>query len=330
MTTVRVGESAFAWDELDPRALGGPLEWSHPGLVAAGPGTLRAFDQETGSLVTLDGDGVRLGDALGTPALCGHGFALDALGRTWVADPGRRARLVDGNVIRQEREGAVRLVDDCGRLVTTLGPPPLAAYRDAAFRPTSVAVERPADPGSPVWVADGYGENLVHRLGPDGRHLRTLEGAPATGRFSCPHAVTIDERGPEPSLLVADRGHAVVHRFSLDGRHRATLGGFTTPSGFVASGDLLVVAELRGRLTFVDPDDRLIGSLGDGAAIADEPGWPNVLDGNRTAPRARTPGRFVSPHGIAALADGRLYVAEWRIGGRLVRLTPSVRSAARG
>jgi hypothetical protein len=34
------------------------------------------------------------------------------------------------------------------------------------------------------------------------------------------------------------------------------------------------------------------------------------------------PGVFNSPHGLAADASGTLYVPEWLIGGRLVRLSP--------
>ena len=32
------------------------------------------------------------------------------------------------------------------------------------------------------------------------------------------------------------------------------------------------------------------------------------------------PGLFNSPHGLAADADGHLYVAEWLIGGRTIKL----------
>jgi DNA-binding beta-propeller fold protein YncE len=48
--------------------------------------------------------------------------------------------------------------------------------------------------------------------------------------------------------------------------------------------------------------------------VAETPGWPNV-------PADRiVPGKFNSPHGLAVDRDGNLYVAEWLIGGRTVKL----------
>ena len=51
-------------------------------------------------------------------------------------------------------------------------------------------------------------------------------------------------------------------------------------------------------------------------------GWPNARDaaGDLVRPEL-APGRFNSPHTIAADGDGNLYVTEWVIGGRLVKLT---------
>jgi hypothetical protein len=324
MTLIGAGGLAYRWDDLDPAPLGRPDEWVHPGLAALGTGGARAFNQSTGDLVDLDADG-RVTRRLRTGILCGHAIAIGAGDRTWVADPGMRAWLVDGTVARDERPGGVVAVDPGGRTLLELVAPPLPAYRERQFRPTSVALERPDAVDSPIWVADGYGGGTVSRWSPDGRLLAWLDSTPRAGPFDVPHAVAIDRRGPEPTLLVADRGNAVVHRFDLDGRHVATIGGgaLTTPSAFVLAGDVLLVAELDGRIAVLDPEDRVVGYLGDGSDVRGEAGWPNRRDGNRTVRREpHQAGRFVSPHGLTALADGRLLVAEWRIGGRLVRLTP--------
>jgi hypothetical protein len=87
-------------------------------------------------------------------------------------------------------------------------------------------------------------------------------------------------------------------------------------------GDTLVVAELRARLALVDRDDRLIGYIGADETVCDRPGWPNAKNavGEAVRPPALTPGKFNSPHGLAADMDGNLYVAEWLIGGRYTRL----------
>jgi len=53
-------------------------------------------------------------------------------------------------------------------------------------------------------------------------------------------------------------------------------------------------------------------------------GWPNTVDelGNTVRVTDLGPGVFNSPHGLAADASGTVYVPEWLIGGRLVRLSP--------
>jgi hypothetical protein len=179
--------------------------------------------------------------------------------------------------------------------------------------------------GGDVWVADGYGQSLVHRYSAAGEYRQTLDGTVGPGRFDCPHAVAFDPRGQEPTLLVADRGNALVHRFDLDGGFIGSIGkgALSTPSAFAFAGDLLVVAELRSRLALFDVDDRLIGYLGDGGEVWQEHGWPNRKVDGVIEPRTDRPaGRFSSPHGVAATPSGTIHVTEWRLGGRLVALEP--------
>ena len=176
-----------------------------------------------------------------------------------------------------------------------------------------------------VWVADGYGESLVHRYSPDGRYLSILErgGGPA-GRFNCPHGVFIDRRHASPELWVADRGNARVQVYDTEGHWLRTVGdGFlSSPSAFATDGANIVVGELYARLAVVDEDDRLVGYLGEDAEARERPGWPNGLGPDEHPVRNPHlhPGRFNSPHGLAADADGNYYVAEWLIGGRMIKL----------
>lgn len=64
------------------------------------------------------------------------------------------------------------------------------------WSPTAVAViEETGD----VWVADGYGQDLVHRFDMSGQHVRSLTGEEGAGRFSCPHGLVVDRRRGESS-----------------------------------------------------------------------------------------------------------------------------------
>jgi hypothetical protein len=79
-------------------------------------------------------------------------------------------------------------------------------------------------------------------------------------------------------------------------------------------GDHLIIPELRGRVTVLDGQDRLVGYQGENEAVCDIPSWPNHLA------HLIEPGKFNNPHGIAADQGGNLYVGEWIIGGRVTKL----------
>ena len=96
----------------------------------------------------------------------------------------------------------------------------------------------------------------------------------------------------------------------------------TSPSGFATHGTLMVVAELKARLLLLDGEDRLVTGLGGDPEVADTEGWPNDLDetGKPIRPKSLASGKFNSPHGMAVDADGNIYIAEWLVGGRHIKL----------
>lgn len=220
----------------------------------------------------------------------------------WAVDTGskRYVRGADFETVRR-RGRVVRLTDGFEL------PDP---YPERTYSPTAVAV----DPREKVWVADGYGESLVHRFTPAGDLELTLDG------FATPHSLAI----VDGLLLVCDRANGRIQEYDLDGTFLRTLaeGAVVTPTDVVAVGDRLVVTDFTaGRITVLTRDGELVEHLCASGRSPEEDAWPNArdADGNIVRPRT-TPGAVNSPHTLAADENGDVYVSEWLIGGRVTKL----------
>jgi len=314
-----------AWDEswvAADVALYADDAWAHHDLAVTADGRIVGFRSGGSSFWVLDREG-RLVAEWESDLGEGHGLTLvgpPGAERLWVADPAvtfaRDAAGVHDAVFAPDH-GRVVAFDLRGNQVAELPTPDLSIYREKVYRPTTVEVD---EDGS-VWVADGYGAELVHKLSPEGEVVVTLSGREGAGRFDTPHAVLIDHRRPqEPRLYVTDRGNDRIAVYDLEGRFLRLVGAeFRAPSGLALSGERLVVAELEARLTILDGEDRVVRRIGDDPDAAAREGWPNALDAaGRTVRPDLVPGRFDAPHGLALDSEGDIYVAEWVLGGRLV------------
>jgi hypothetical protein len=343
MSSPSASEITADWADLS-EVPGATTSWAHNGIVVTSAGELVGY--HAGQLVAFDRTG-QLARAVRPGLTEAHGITLvyeDEVEYLWVSDPGFvfAAGPADGDEQWvplfgkgvDVKSGPPRVVKMtlAGEIVAEL---PLPA-RDAAlppgmmgdYCPCGTAIDEARFGGSgDVWVADGYGAGLVHRFDRHGEHRLTLSGEEGGGRFLCPHAVFIDRRGGKtPELLIADRENRRVQVYDLEGSYLRTFGVdfLNSPSGFAVTGELLVVAELYGRLTVVDGEDAFVGYIGaedctrPDAGWPERPGWPNALNAQGRIEAAQHPalGAFNSPHSLAVDADGNLYVSEWLIGGR--------------
>ena len=332
---MRVGSGAHTYEWVDNWAKIPDTElaregWAHHGIVATEAGEIIACHQGEAKIPVFDKDGNLL-RSWDSGLVDAHGMSLSKEGDTeylWIADPGFKPdpELAYGWTHKPGR--AVKTTLE-GETVMTVPEPTHDIYRDGNYRPTWVVVNEERHGGNgDIWVADGYGENYVHRFDKAGNYILGVNGEEGAGRYDTPHTLFFDTRKSEPELYVADRKNGRVQIYDGDGNFKRSFGpGITTsPTGFVVIGDLMVLIELRSsRVTILDSDDNLVTYLGENDSVSKVDGWPNVQ--NDKGESVRTDllelGKFNSPHGIAADGDGNIYVAEWLIGGRITKLVKS-------
>lgn len=180
----------------------------------------------------------------------------------------------------------VMTFDTDGHLLSTLGTPHVAGMPGKPFNNPTWAVE---GIDSDLYVADGYGQNFMHRFTRDGRLLCSWGGdGVEPGRFDIPHCVRVDRQG---RVLVVDRGNSRVQIFDAEG-HFLTQWTYLLAANdlFIDQNDTVYLAEAERRVSILTLDGTVITQWG----------------GQGTAP-----GLFVDhPHGLWVDSRGDLYVCE--------------------
>jgi DNA-binding beta-propeller fold protein YncE len=326
---MRIGDSKTDYDWVEDWALIPDSEsaskgWAHHDVVVTASGDVISFHPGDSTMLVFDAQG-NLSRSWSTDLADAHGMTIVMEGGIeylWVADNGRkRSADLAYEYASPETRGQVVKMSLRGEVVQAISRPELAVYETGLYSPTSVAVN---GANGDVWVADGYGQSYVHRFDSSGTYISSINGEEGGGRFNTPHAVYVDTRKLEPELYISDRANGRVQVYDLEGGFKRVFGSdfLTTPSAFGVYGDTMIIAELRARLAVVDAEDKLVGYLGDNLPVADVPGWPNNLNDAGTPVRTAIleSGKFNSPHGMAVDSAGNIYVSEWLIGGRFIKL----------
>ena len=328
------GANTYQWNEdwaSVPDTESAKTGWAHHGLVVTESGDVITFHSGDATILVLDSAG-NMQRTWQLPVADAHGITLVKEGGAeylWIADNGRKRQFQLGYEYPPSTgpySGKVIKTTLNGEIVATLPKPDLPVYQEGNYSPTFVAVNEERHGGNgDIWVTDGYGESYVHRFSKAGEYMSSINGEEGgAGRFNCPHGIFIDRRRGDGELYVADRTNHRVQVYDLEGRFKRVFGSdfLSSPSGFVTHGDLMVVAELRARLAVLDKDDNLLCYLGENEPVCSVDGWPNNRNasGELVPSALLEPGKFNSPHGMAVDAQGNLYVAEWLIGGRLIKL----------
>jgi DNA-binding beta-propeller fold protein YncE len=159
----------------------------------------------------------------------------------------------DGRVFVVDRDAhEVIIVDPAGRRLGGLG------RRHRPGEPFNAPCDVAFGPDGSIYVADGYGNSLVHRFAADGRPLgRWGHPGAGPGEFTTPHAVWVL---PDGRVAVADRENHRVQIFAPEGAYLSEIRDLHTPMdvhGEVAGR--LYVTDQVPRLSLFAPDGALLG-----------------------------------------------------------------------
>lgn len=171
-------------------------------------------------------------------------------------------------------------------------------------------------PDGALFVACGYGSNLLHKFDAGGKLLKTVGGrGQEDGKFTTCHGVTIDPRPQDgPLVLVADRENRRLVHMTLDldfvGVHAENL---RRPCAISIHGTHAAVAELEARVTILDGNGAPVAFLGDNP---NKTQWANF----KVPAAEQTEGIFSAPHGLSYDPEGNLYVQDWNATGRVTKL----------
>jgi hypothetical protein len=182
------------------------------------------------------------------------------------------------------------------------------------FSPTAITVA----PNGDIFLSDGYASNHIFKFDKTGKYLMHF-GQKGNGlkQFMTAHGMTLDTRYDPPRLLICDRNHKPKGRllhYSLEGKYiEEVVTGLGMPTSVAVQGDYVAVPDLHGRLVILDKSNTIIAVLGDKADSK-----PRV---NFGVPQEKwIEGIFNGTHGSYWDKNGNLYVQDWNVAGRIIKL----------
>ena len=296
-------ESVAGWCQM-PTDNGGIIGATHGGIVIDKAGLIYISTDTDRSIMVYSPEGKYLRSFDKQFTKC-HGLAIhEENGEEFIY----AAHLGASEVVKLNLQGVA--------VLTLPWPQESGKYAAAAeYKVTGVTVA----PNGDIYAADGYGKKWIHRYNKDGKYLGTFGGPgdaknPQLSDLSNPHGISLDSRGAEPRLLVADREKKRLVHFDLEGNFIGEVAtNLRRPCSMSILGDYVAIAELQGRVTILDAKNQEVTHLGDNP---NQTQWANF----KVASIDWKDGIFTAPHGICFDKSGNLFVMDWNASGRVSKL----------
>ena len=203
---------------------------------------------------------------------------------------------------------------ETGDIVLKLGIPEESGLKLTKWSPTAITVA----PNGDIILADGYASNHIFKFDKTGKYLMHF-GKAGNGlkEFNTAHGMTLDTRYDPPRLLICDRNHAPKGRllhYSLEGEYLdEVVTGLGMPTSVSVQGDYVSVPDLHGRVVILDKSNTIMAVLGHNAN-------PATRGANGVPQDKWIEGIFSGTHGSYWDKDGNLYVQDWNVSGRIMKL----------
>jgi len=201
-----------------------------------------------------------------------------------------------------------------GEIVLKLGYPEESGLNLDAFHPTAITVAANGD----IFLSNGYASNHIFKYDKSGEYLAHF-GSKGNGlkQFNTAHGMTLDTRYSPARLLICDRNHQPKGRllhYDLNGEFiEEVITGLGMPTSVAVQGDYVSVPDLHGRLVILDKSNTIMAVLGH------NPDPDKRVNFN--VPQAEwIEGIFSGTHGSYWDRDGNLYVQDWNVDGRIMKL----------
>ena len=218
----------------------------------------------------------------------------------------------------------IKFHSETGDIVLKLPFPEESGLKLKKFAPTAITVA----PNGDIILADGYASDHIFKFDKNGKYLSHF-GSKGTGadkkpeQFTTAHGMTLDTRYDPPRLLICDRNHTppgyskprgrLLH-YSLEGKFiGVVITGLGMPTSVAVQGDYVSVPDLHGRVVILDKTNIIIAVLGHNPD-------PNKGRSFGIPQDQWIEGIFSGTHGSYWDKDGNLYVQDWNVSGRIIKL----------